>query len=128
MAAKNFRTFVFLSVVAVSGCATVSNDPISPPLIENYADHNIIVETSRRGKLSQRGVCLTFTTGNAVFASQFARGTRFDTDARAVVLPNGDALPLGRRLTLSFEAPPNIGSAVPDCANLAAVQVIGIKK
>lgn len=122
-----FPPLSVVSAALLTGACQTVPDSAAQPVLENFADHNIVVATSRSGKLGQRGACLTFNTDNATFASQFAAGTRYDAQARAVLLPNGDRLALGRTMTLRFEGPPGSRSSVADCAGLEAIQIIGKK-
>jgi hypothetical protein len=59
-----------------------------------------------------------------VLAAQFPQGTTYSAGTRAIVLPNGQALPFGTRLDLVVNGGPDLTSALPECRGIKATQVV----
>lgn len=112
-----------IAAVTVGGCAPVLSVPSQvPPAIEIYKPGEIIVSTIARGILRSENGCLIFSQPGGSQAAQFPAGTTYSSGA--VRLPNGQNIPLGRPVTLVFEASPGASSSLPGCSGMRSIQVI----
>lgn len=78
--------------------------------MRQYPPPDIIVATSNTGRFETSGGCIYFryeTRPDRRDPALFARGTSLSPDRRAIILPGGEAITFGRRVTIAFEAPPN---------------------
>ena len=75
----------------------------------HYEPSPIIVETSNLGVFRPADGCILFTYGagrRSQAAALFPLGTHGAADGRSLVLPNGQAIPVGTEVMVVFEAPP----------------------
>lgn len=94
--------------VLLGACAS-SRGPVEDVIVAHYEPSPIMVETSNSGVLHPANGCILFTYGakrRSQAAALFPPGTRGAVDGRSLVLPNGEAIPMGTEVTVVYEAPP----------------------
>lgn len=94
----------------LAACATPTEPPAAGLTVRHYPPPDIIVATSNTGRFETSGGCIYFRYERHPDQRRpalFARGTSLSPDRRAIILPGGEAISFGRRVTITYEAPPN---------------------
>ncbi|HYG26800.1 MAG TPA: hypothetical protein VD906_07825 [Caulobacteraceae bacterium] len=93
---------------AVLGACASSEGTVEGLTVTHYEPSPIIVETSNLGVFRPADGCILFTYGagrRSQAAALFPLGTHGAADGRSLVLPNGQAIPVGTEVMVVFEAP-----------------------
>ena len=92
-----------------AGCAATVAAP--PDLVRRHSTPGeIIVPGRSTGAFRPEGGCIFFHYADrrhGRVAALFPPGALFSADRRTILLPNGDAIPLGARVSIALELPPN---------------------
>ena len=125
MSVAKHSVLAALPTLALAACVTAPTAPEVPPRLEIHAANPIVVPGEAIGTLSSTDGCVRLTLANGhVLALQFPQGTTYSAQARAILLPNGQALPFGQWLDLVVNGGANLTSALPECQGIAATQVV----
>jgi hypothetical protein len=119
---------ILAALAALSACATATAPRPAAPQIEYYRPGEIVVPTAAAGTLTATDGCIRFVSpAGHSHAALFPPDTTYAPADRAILLPNGQRLPLGKPLKLVAEAWPNSVSSLPQCRGLRTLQVLHAK-
>lgn len=94
----------------LAACATPIEPPAAGLTVRHYPLPDIIVATSNTGRFETSGGCIHFryeTHPDRRPTALFAPSTSLSPDRRAIILPGGETISFGKRVTITYEAPPN---------------------
>lgn len=105
-----------------TACATSTGDGVStgarPPSLTFYTPSEIIVGTRNTGTFKVVGRCVLFERARPVNSRSpalFPLGSAWLGGAKAIQLPDGQRIPIGRTVEVVYEAPPGVRDTVPGC-------------
>lgn len=92
----------------LGACATPMTGVGADVALQYYAPQEAIVPVERAGQLSATGQCIffQFDRQRPVVAALFPQRTRLSDDRRSILLPNGQSIPFGKKVTLTFVSRP----------------------
>ncbi len=107
------RSCVRIAVIAALGLVAACATPIAPAprdvVVRYYTPSGIIVGFNSEGLFYAANGCIFIDYGTkrrARAAAVFPPGTRFSADRRSILLPNGQSIPLGKKVQVGLQAPP----------------------
>jgi hypothetical protein len=106
---RTFRAFPIAAVIATAGgCATVGPAP-SNVVLRDHSPREFMADSGSVGRFRVANACIYFEraqrSGGRVPAL-FPRGSRLADDRRSIILPDGQAVPFGKKVNVTAETPP----------------------
>jgi hypothetical protein len=107
---ETIRTAAIAGFALLGACATPVTGVGADVALRYYAPSEAIVPVKRVGRLSATGQCifLHFDRQRPGVAALFPQRSRLSDDRRSILLPNGQSIPFGEKVTLiSVGSPTN---------------------
>lgn len=102
--------------LAFTGCATPRSAAVPDDVLQTYPVGDIITGGVREGHLRLADGCLILETDRWNYTVFFPDGSTLSADKTAVLLPDGDAVVVGRRYSLLLEYYPLLQNTNSSCA------------
>ena len=101
---RTIRTAAIVGLALLGACATPVTGVGVDVALRYYAPPEAIVPVERAGRLSATGQCIFFQSDRQrpVVAALFPQRSRLSDDRRSILLPNGQSVPFGKKVTLIF--------------------------
>ena len=103
-------------LLALAGCMTTGAEPASPEMLQTYDPGPIVTGGVGNARLTVRGGCLMLDYDRWQAIAFLPEGSVLETGGRAVALPDGTRIAIGRRYPMVLEFYPVLRNANPACA------------
>lgn len=102
------RTIAVAGLALLAACATTATSVGEDVAVRYYSTPEAIVPVERTGRLSATGQCIFFHSDpqRPGVAALFPQRSRLSDDRRSILLPNGQSVRLGEKVTLIFVGRP----------------------
>jgi hypothetical protein len=104
-----FRTTALAGLALLGACATPATGAGDDLALRYYAPSEAIVPAKKAGRFAAAGQCIFFhhDPGRPGVAALFPQRSRLSDDRRSILLPNGQSIPFGEKVTLIYERGPD---------------------
>lgn len=102
--------------LTLAGCATPRPAAVPENVLQTYPAGDIITGGVREGRLRLIDGCLILETDRWNYTVFFPDGSTLSADRTAVLLPDGEAVGIGRKYSLLLEYYPSLQNANSSCA------------